>query len=414
MNQELLLDLTGTYRVAPPESTVANAVAVGKKIGITRLANVTGLDVIGLPTWLAVRPLSRSLTVSQGKGISHVLAQASALMESIELHHAEFHVSSDLNTSLWESLENAKDFVNPFAFPINRLSPIDLYQPIEWTTAKRIGSSERKYVPTDLAWLGRTAEKINNSPFVASSNGLASGNTLDEALIHALCEVVERDQVSFWATNRIDQKVRLQTKVKLHSVEDKNCISLISKIEQCGLDISIWNATGSIKIPTFVCSISDTRQVTPYPQRASGHGCHPVKGVALSRAITEAVQSRLTHIAGSRDDCGWKRYREKINVSLPDVAKWASDMSNEPEAYDYAHVLEAKTSKTATEMLAVIVSALHRAGLENIYYVDHTQAEYGIPVCHVFVEHIEHNALRDQYTPGQRMIRYLKEEGIAL
>ncbi len=59
------------------------------QMGITRLANVTGLDTIGIPVVMACRPNSRSLAVTQGKGLDLEAAKVSAAMESIECHHAE-------------------------------------------------------------------------------------------------------------------------------------------------------------------------------------------------------------------------------------------------------------------------------------------------------------------------------------
>ena len=57
--------------------------------GITRLADVTGLDHLGIPVAVCCRPNGRALSVSQGKGRTRAQAFASALMESIETWHAE-------------------------------------------------------------------------------------------------------------------------------------------------------------------------------------------------------------------------------------------------------------------------------------------------------------------------------------
>ena len=58
-------------------------------MGITRLGNITGLDRIGIPVAIAVRPNSRSVSVAQGKGLEMPQAMASALMEACETFHAE-------------------------------------------------------------------------------------------------------------------------------------------------------------------------------------------------------------------------------------------------------------------------------------------------------------------------------------
>ncbi len=59
------------------------------RLGIVRMAEVTGLDRIGIPVWMAVRPNSRTLAVSQGKGVSAAHARASAVMEAAEIAIAE-------------------------------------------------------------------------------------------------------------------------------------------------------------------------------------------------------------------------------------------------------------------------------------------------------------------------------------
>src|SRR5262249_58014799 len=79
----------GTHRVVSPAETMERLRPLLSRMGITRLANVTGLDHIGIPVVMACRPNSRSLSVSQGKGMDIDAAKASAAMESIEGYHAE-------------------------------------------------------------------------------------------------------------------------------------------------------------------------------------------------------------------------------------------------------------------------------------------------------------------------------------
>src|SRR5579863_7358634 len=79
----------GTHRSAAPAETLARVRPHAARMGITRLGNVTGLDRIGIPVAIAVRPNSRSVSVSQGKGLDLAHAMASALMESVEGFHGE-------------------------------------------------------------------------------------------------------------------------------------------------------------------------------------------------------------------------------------------------------------------------------------------------------------------------------------
>src|SRR5687767_11102850 len=79
----------GTQRTTPPERTLERIRAAASRVGPTRLAAVTGLDRIGIPTVVGYRPNSPTLTVSGGKGFSKVAAMASAGMEAVEIWHAE-------------------------------------------------------------------------------------------------------------------------------------------------------------------------------------------------------------------------------------------------------------------------------------------------------------------------------------
>src|SRR5260370_41920527 len=79
----------GTHRLVPPEETLDRIGRFFPAMGITRVADVTGLDTIGIPVVLVYRPNSRSLVVSQGKGLDLVAAKASGVMESVEAYMAE-------------------------------------------------------------------------------------------------------------------------------------------------------------------------------------------------------------------------------------------------------------------------------------------------------------------------------------
>src|SRR4029077_18266284 len=79
----------GTHRATSIEDTLRQVLRFAPVMGITRVANVTGLDLAGIPVVMVCRPNSRSVAVSQGKGIDLASARASGLMEAAELYHAE-------------------------------------------------------------------------------------------------------------------------------------------------------------------------------------------------------------------------------------------------------------------------------------------------------------------------------------
>src|SRR5262249_36875875 len=126
-----LSDLGGTVREVAVEETFARIKPVLPNFGITRLANITGLDTIGIPVWTVVRPLGRSLSVSQGKGVTHELAVVSGIMESIEVFHAEQRRPSPTVRDLFECHRDSS-FISPHRLPVRSDADVSEGTPTEW------------------------------------------------------------------------------------------------------------------------------------------------------------------------------------------------------------------------------------------------------------------------------------------
>jgi ribosomal protein S12 methylthiotransferase accessory factor len=395
------IDLGGTVRAALPAATLARANALRPALGITRLANVTGLDHVGVPTWTAVRPLARSVSVSQGKGLTHELAQVSALMECIELHHAEHFVPRGHAATLQAAAHDAR-YAHPLLLPVRPDAQVDDRTDVEWVAGIDMATRDLRYVPRDLIELDSVTRRERPKIFLGSSNGLASGNTRDEAVLHALCEVIERDQQALWYLRRqlglLDDERRLDEA----SIADPACRQLVDDIRKAGLSVVIWYATQDIGLPCFVCTIHDGDATTFYPQRAAGSGCHPCRRIALSRALTEALQSRLTHIAGARDDVYWSCYRERLDIDDGAGRDWACRANAIPATVQYGDVPEAGREATIGSLLRDAHEALAASGSENPIVVDLTREELAIPVVHVTVPGLEGHVTKPGYTPGPR------------
>src|SRR5947207_13818095 len=93
----------GTHRLVSPQHTIDKISGLLPVMGITRVANVTGLDHIGIPVVMVCRPNSRALAVAQGKGLTLAAAKASGVMESIEAYHAE-RITLPLKLASYEEL----------------------------------------------------------------------------------------------------------------------------------------------------------------------------------------------------------------------------------------------------------------------------------------------------------------------
>jgi YcaO-like protein with predicted kinase domain len=396
------IDLGGTVRADTVANSLARARAVMPALGITRLANVTGLDHVGVPTWMAVRPLALSLSVSQGKGLTHDLAKISALMECIEIHHAEHFVPRGRERSLREAANDAT-YVHPLLLPIRPEVTIDDALTVEWVAGRCLGEGSVRWVPRDCIEIDSSPARFQNKLFVASSNGLASGNTHSEATLHAVCEVIERDQESFWHARRHFAFGARDSRLRLGSVTDPDCSWLLDRCLKAGLEVVVWHTTQELPVPCFLCVLFDRNANTFYPQRASGSGCHPYRRIALSRAITEALQTRLTLIAGGRDDAYWSVYRHGLRADDEAGRTWGDQVVREAACLDFEDVPEAPAMISIEALLDWVIEQLAGAGLSEVVRVDLTQSDMQIPVVHVTIAGAEGPVTKAGYTPGPRM-----------
>src|SRR3990172_94317 len=77
--------MNGTSRVIPVEKTLTRVSEISRKIGLTRIADITYMDKLRIPNYSAVLPGTEDyIWVYSGKGPTREHAMASALMESIE------------------------------------------------------------------------------------------------------------------------------------------------------------------------------------------------------------------------------------------------------------------------------------------------------------------------------------------
>jgi YcaO-like protein with predicted kinase domain len=400
-------DLGGTVREVPPSRTLQRVLPILTAVGITRVANITGLDHVGVPTWMVVRPLSRSLTVSQGKAITHELAKISGIMESIELHHAE-QVVPEGEWAPLSQFARTDDYIDPALLAIRSDATIDWSTEIYWVHGRDLVSGRSKWIPHEL-FDGDCTKENPNQIFCCTSNGLSSGNSIEESILHGLCEVVERDQDTFWRVSTVYTKQAADKLVSLDTIDNPICMSLIDKCREAGLDIFIWHATSNIDLPVFDCIVADRTGHTFYPQQAGGNGCHPRKAVALSRAITEALQSRLTVIAGTRDDVFWGEYlRGDFSCNSEPNKSLLKNMSRCQGKIDYRTIGEFDGYMTIANLLEHVKNKLIQAKCEDIIWVDLSQESLGIPVTFVCVPKLEPNIDDAGYMPGPRMLEYLK------
>ena len=400
--------LAGTHRTLTPAQTLARMRPVMAMMGITRIANVTGLDRIGVPVAVACRPNARSLSVSQGKGIDLDASKASALMESIEAWHAE-RLDHPLKLGSLEDLRYTHRLADVDGLPRLENSTFHPLASLLWIEGADLLAGVTRWVPYELVHTNYTLPLPSGSGcFAATSNGLASGNHLLEAISHAICEVVERDAIALWqlrARGGLDDgDGQSSARLDLASVDDPDCRAVLEKFRIADVAVSVWDITSDIGIATFACLISESDDPFHPLYSALGMGCHPAREIALLRALTEAAQSRLTVISGSRDDVARGDYER---TRSPDVLRRDRALHGTVAIQRTLRDVPTFHGETINDDVIWELDRLRAAGVEQAVVVDLTRQDLRIPVVRAVVPGLEGVKQMAGYVPGPRGRRVL-------
>ena len=372
----------GTDRTVPPEQTVARMRPLLPAMGITRLADVTGLDVVGIPTVCAVRPLSRNLVVSQGKGLTLAAAQASAIMECSEMWHAQRHV----HPLRWGSVDEVAATA-PVA-DVDRMLLWDEQgsphgRQFWWVPSYDLLGGTRRWVPYEAVHCdGRLPKASGEDLFVRGSNGLASGNSALEAVLHALYELVERDQIADWEALGVPEQAG--RRIDPATVLEPGCRDLIARFAAAGIEPMLFDLTFGFGLPTFTCVLRQPPGQLGTPRTyGQGWGTHCMPEIALARALTEAAQYRCTIISGARDDYSRESFAEVFYNS--EVLGRGDVLAAESTALRDFACVRGPSHPTLNEDLEHVLSALRAGGITEVDVVDYTDPDLDVAVAKVVV-----------------------------
>jgi ribosomal protein S12 methylthiotransferase accessory factor len=372
----------GTHRLLAPEVTLANVQAHLPAIGVTRCADVTGLDRIGIPVYCAVRPRGKTIQVTNGKGLRHVDARVSALMEALEIFHAEDCAPELVRSSLRSMRADGRTTIPPKLLP--RYRPDRYFSSefmIDWIRADELVTGRE-------VWLPASAVVFFSFPMVceSDSNGLASGNEITEATLHALYEVIERDAISRIC---VSGRIRLDGEhckcVDLATVKDGPVRELIERLARADIKLVLLRVASCIPVDTFWAVLLDQKPFGNCSTVNIGYGTHVSAEVGAVRAITEAAQTRLTYIHGAREDLHHEAYLSGESQSrlfaLFDRLEGRLDWKTLPD----------RCWDDLLQDYRYIIAGLTGAGYENVFRVDLTRPPLGLPVVKVIVPRLQYN-----------------------
>ena len=388
---------SGTHRTVQPSETLLKIGALASQFGITRIANVTGLDRVGIPVVMVVRPNSRSVAVSQGKGLDLASAKASGLMEAIETWHAE-RISHALKLASYAELRPDHAIVDLDRLPKIPDSLFHTSLPMLWIEGQDLINDRPVWLPYETVHTNYTLPRPTGSGcFHASTNGLASGNHVLEATSHAICEVIERDSTTILHELRPER--RAECRVDLDTIDDPDCRQVLAVLADAGLETAIWDTTTDVGVASFYCVLMDDQADRGH--MGAGAGCHPAKGIALSRALTEAVQTRTTYIAGSRDDLGPEEFSTTGRQAKYRHAERM--MAGGNGARDFRRLASAELDSFEQD-IQFLLDRLSQVGVQEVVTVDLSKPQVDIPVIRVVIPGLEAPHDDDTYLPGPRAL----------
>jgi ribosomal protein S12 methylthiotransferase accessory factor len=337
----------GTHRVVSPETTLTRIRPHLTSFGITRCADITGLDRIGIPVYIAVRPQGRVLQTSNGKGLTHVDAQVSALMEAIEHWHAEHPVAALRRASYIELCGERARVLRPRGIDGCPSSKGTDRLVLDWLLGEELVSREPAWIPAFAAYYHR------DQPFAFSHNGLASGNHPVEATLHALYEVIERDSLARLGGAGAGHRVHIERcdAIALDARLPPELGQLAEQIQRADLSLVLLRVPSATAIHTMMAVVIDPAAFSGASMVNFGTGAHLSPVVAAIRAITEAAQSRLTFIHGSREDLNQSAYERGAKhdallayfTQIATAASWADleDHAGDDLLRDWKRVIAA-------------------------------------------------------------------------
>jgi YcaO-like protein with predicted kinase domain len=380
-------------RACSPAETVHRMRPHFARLGITRVAKQTGLDRLGIPAYASVRPNAALLSVNQGKGITDDAARASAVMEAVEFAVAEHFSPRTIRATALDLSDQGMSLEACVRLQAMGV-PNAWDQKVDWVSAQSLRDGTPVMVPLDVLRLDGQPRDL---PEVChTTNGLASGNTMDEACFHALCELVERDGFSWWALSSPDERVKRCFDPAL--LEDDRVMQLFTAVEARGCTLKLFDQTTDIAVPVVGALIVDRQDRNALSDASAGYGAHLSPAEAALRAITEAAQTRVTSIASSRDDIAPESFSTVLGSDAEKL------VCAEPSA---APDWRRPTVRSLAEAIHYIESRLEALGLSETIVVRLSSPDLPCVVVRLINPDLEDFEANAHWRPGRRALRWL-------
>jgi YcaO-like protein with predicted kinase domain len=372
-----------------------------KKAGVKRLANITGFDRVGIPVFNAIRPNMEGYAVQHGKGLNSAAAKVSACMESIERYYA---VNSNVPYFQMSYNELIKKYIS---IPLDRLafsknSVFNSDFPEKWCLGWDIINQEEVAVPYNLVLLKKVDGKRDLESFQTSSNGLAAGINFLETVCQAIFEVIERDAITCHKKMSEASGTGFPLKqIDLNTIEYREVKELLLHIEDANILPLIFDCEVDTNVPTYNCYLID--KMNQYDGVCHGMGTSLNPAIAMTRAITEAIQARAVFYSGIRDVFFHDNH---FAQNMYDNNKYIDLFRNKKADVD-ASLRESESSDTFEADIHICIEKLREVGITQIIVCELSGPGDDACVVKVIIPGLEGYIL-PIYRPGKRALNYFK------
>ncbi len=397
-----------TQRVFDYETTLSNIENIFSDIGVTELKDITHLDRVGVPVVAATRPSAGlgAISVYSGKGATEIQARISAIMESVERCFAEIPETNvdfrDKPVDTDRVIKTYEDFED-----VNAIDPETLLLPepitpgtrIEWMRGWDILNDCEVLVPVNAIYHPYISGMFL---FRSNTSGLASGNTIEEAIVHGLLEVIERDAISIAEYSR-----NVGTEIILQE-DDVEVYDLKNKFESVGIPVKLWLLPSITGIPVVVAALDDIKTRDP-TMLVMGAGAHLSPEHAIFRALTEAAQFRLAQISGAREDVQ-KRSGFVVGAGYDRMKRMNKFWYEDGETTTLPEIPDLSSDTPAGSILTIIERLRLCGAAEHVIIVDISQPWIDVPVIRAIIPTFELYTV-DRERIGKRAREARKERG---
>jgi oxazoline/thiazoline synthase len=396
----LSVDMAGGWRSEPALRTLSKLRAlIDPLTGVVSRVERAGSEDLD---WLEVRvahfrQVATPATLDQvrtsfgrsfGKGITAAEAEVSAIAEAIERHSLAFRGDEMRRRSRFHMLEEEGAIPPPSLtlasdrqlagegpwWPRSRPETFDPEAIIDWSPATSLLSGQIKWLPTEFIYFD---VPIAHPPFCpADSNGVAAGNTREEAILQGFLELVERDAHAIWWYNQIRRP-----QADFRATSDGRLAYLVQCHAEIGRDVWFLDITNDTGIPCIVAVSKPRGSENGLLYAVGAHFSAPIAAI---RALNEIGQ-RLALLLDPLQ-----------SRTLPtDIKRWMTEASLEhhpqlePLAIEFTPRDYGDCGSLRSDPLDGCREVVSRLKLD-LLTVDLTRAELGLAVVRVVVPGLRH------------------------